>query len=167
MTPDLNASIDNHHATMAQWWRHPRHIAARKEQVRKHPKCSRCGRPATLVLHEYPDDYEHGFEHYIELIEKGLRPTGCPACNKAERAGRRPCPSCVEKYHSGKQDRIRYIPQDQEICAYCEDPGFVERVKAGKADRNRQRNQSTKDRYAHAHPTVKRVVNGKWVEIPR
>lgn len=165
--PDLNPVITARLEKIRKWCRDPRHIAARKEQVRLHPKCSRCGRPATLILHQYPDDYQHGFEHYVELIEKGLRPTGCRACNNAERGGKKPCPSCVKRYHAGEQDTIHYIPQDREICAYCADPGFVEKSRARRADRNRQRSQADKSRYARAHPMVKRVVGGKWISVPR
>lgn len=165
--PDLNSSIDNHHDKMKGWWRHPRHIAARKAQVAKHPFCSRCGRPASLILHEYPDDYQHGFEHYVSLIERGERPTGCPACNRMERSGRRPCPSCVEKYKKDPTVKIHYITQDQETCRCCE-PGYdPEKSKIRKEQSARTKKDIGRNQYNRAHPTVKVPVNGKWVRIPR
>lgn len=161
--PDLNTAIAGHTATMQGWWKLHEYIKERKAFVKRHPVCVRCGRPTQTPGHSH-EDYKD-FKTYLNAVKSDKCDPICSACNRAERAGRHPCPSCVEKYHSGKQDWIHYIPQDREICAYCEDPGFVERARAGKAVRNRQRNRAGKDRYNRAHPTVKRVVNGEWVEI--
>ena len=103
--PDLNHSIDAHRENLRGWCSSPRHIAARKIQVEKHPLCSRCGRPATCVLHEYPDDYQHGYDHYVGLVERGERPTGCNTCNRMEQSGRRACPSCCENYKKRSHDQ--------------------------------------------------------------
>jgi hypothetical protein len=140
MCPDLNPVITTRLEKISRWCRTPRHIKARNAQIAKHPKCSRCGRPATCILHQYPDDYRHGEDHYIGLIERGERPTGCMICNRMERSGRRPCPSCVEKYARDPTVRIHYITQDQETCRYCE-PGYdKEKVKFKKEHWNRIRN---------------------------
>jgi hypothetical protein len=167
MTPDLNPVINARLAEIRKWCRHPRHIAARKEQVRLHPLCSRCGRPASLILHEYPDDYRHGFVHYVELIERGERPTGCPACNKAERSGRRPCPSCVEKHKRDPEVPIHYITQDQDRCRYCESGFDPEAGKRRHERSNRTRNKINRCRYFRAHPMKKAIIDGEWVEVPR
>jgi hypothetical protein len=84
-----------------------------------------------------------------------------------ERSGRRPCPECVKRYHAGKQDTIHYIPQGREMCVYCEDPDFVEKVRAHKDRLNRKKNAAIHRQYDRAHPTVKRVINGKWKEVRR
>jgi hypothetical protein len=140
MTPDLNPVITTRLNKIRAWCRTPRHIKARNAQIAKHPKCSRCGRPATCILHESPGDYEHGYDHYVGLIERGERPTGCAACNRMERSGRRPCPSCVKKYARDPTVRIHYITRDQETCRYCE-PGYdPEKSKFKREHWNRIRN---------------------------
>ena len=165
--PDLNHSIDEHRENLREWCNSPRHIAARKIRVAKHPICSRCGRPATCVLHEYPDDYQHGFEHYVGLIERGERPTGCNICNRMEQSGRRPCPSCVEKHRLDPTTKVHYITQDQEICHYCS-PGYdPEAAKVRHERGNRIKRELNQGGYIKAHPTKKAVVGGKWVEIKR
>ncbi len=164
VTPDLNPVITGRLAEIAKWCRTARHIAARNAQIAKHPKCSRCGRPATCILHESPGDYQQGYEHYVGLIERGERPTGCMACNKAERSGRRPCPSCVEKYARDSTTRIHYIPPDQDRCRYCEDPDFIQKARARKQKRNRDKNVYTRSQYRKYHPK-KEVRDGVWVTV--
>ena len=146
--PDLNHVIDAHRENLRGWCSSPRHIAARKIRVAKHPICSRCGRPATCVLHEYPDDYQHGFEHYVGLIERGERPTGCNICNRMEQSGRRPCPSCVEKHRLDPTVPIHYITPDLEICRYCEPSFDPEAANYKKEHWNRIRNANNHRIYA-------------------
>ena len=166
MSPDLNPVINNRLAQIRKWCRTPRHIKARNAQIAKHPKCSRCGRPATCILHESPGDYEQGYDHYIGLIERGERPTGCAACNRAERAGKRPCPSCVEKYKRDPEAPIHYITQDQETCRYCE-PGYdKEKAKFRHEHKNRIKARINKRIYRSLHP-AKEVRDGRWVEKKR
>lgn len=165
--PDLNAAITARNTEMHRWWRDPRHVAAREEQIKKHPLCSRCGRKATLILHQSPEDYQHGFEHYFELIEKGERPTGCAICNRMERSGRRPCPDCVTKYAKDPMVKIHYITQDQEICRDCEPDYDPEKVKVGWEKSSQIKKSIGRVQYNRAHPTTKVVVNGRWVKVPR
>jgi len=165
--PDLNASIKAMNTEMHRWWRDPRHIAARKAEIEKHPLCSRCGRKATLILHESPGDYEHGFEHYVELIEKGERPTGCSICNRMERSGRRPCPDCVTKHKQDPEAKIHYITQAQEVCRYCEPDYDPEKCKVSKEKSTHLKKDIGRSQYNRAHPFVKMPVNGKWVKVPR
>lgn len=163
MTPDLNPVITGRLNNIRTWCRTPRHIKARNAQIAKHPKCSRCGRPATCILHQYPDDYQHGEDHYVGLIERGERPTGCAACNRMERSGRRPCPSCVEKYARDSTVRIHYITRDQEKCRYCEDPEFIQKARVKRDKRNRERSAYARSQYRKFHPG-KEVRDGKWVK---
>lgn len=166
MSPDLNPVINNRLAEIGKWCRTPRHIKARNAQIAKHPKCSRCGRPATCILHESPGDYEQGYDHYIGLIERGERPTGCAACNRAERAGKRPCPSCIEKHRKDPEAPIHYITPDLEICHYCQ-PGYdKEKAKFLHEHKNRVKANISRKRYRLLHPG-KEIRDGRWVEKKR
>ena len=165
--PDLNHSIDEHRENLRGWCSSPRHIAARKIQVEKHPLCSRCGRPATCVLHEYPDDYRHGYDHYVGLVERGERPTGCNTCNRMEQSGRRACPSCCENYKKDPTTKIHYITQSEEICHYCQPEYDPETAKVRHEQGNRIKRELRQGGYIKAHPTKQAIVGGKWVEIKR
>jgi hypothetical protein len=165
--PDLNAVIRAHNTEMHRWWRDPRHIAARETQIKKHPLCFRCGRKAVLILHEYPDDYQHGFDHYLALIVNEERPTGCAICNQMERSGRWPCPDCVKKYQKDPTVKIHYITHEQERCRYCEPEYDPEAIRLRKERALRTKRKSGRDRYNKAHPTIKVPVNGTWVQVRR
>jgi hypothetical protein len=84
-----------------------------------------------------------------------------------ERSGRRPCPSCVEKHKKNQESPIHYITQDQEQCHYCEPDYDPEKSKIRKDKSAQIKKDIGHNQYNHAHPTVKVVVNGKWVSIPR
>ena len=138
MSPDLNPVINNRLAEIGKWCRTPRHIKARNAQIAKHPKCSRCGRPATTPGHSH-EDYRD-FETYLNAVKTDKCESLCSACNKAERAGKRPCPSCVEKHKQDPEAPIHYITRDQETCRYCE-PGYdPEKAKYKREHWNRIRN---------------------------
>ena len=94
--PDLNHVIDAHTSQMRGWWRDPEYIRERKAFVKRRPACDRCGRPATTPGHSH-EDYRD-FETYLNAVKTDKCDALCSACNKAERAQRRPCPSCCEKY---------------------------------------------------------------------
>lgn len=103
---------------MRGWWRRPEYIRARKAFVRRNPVCIRCGRPTQTPGHSH-DDYQHGFEHYLERVLRDDCEPLCNRCNLNEKQGRKPCPVCVEIARVNKYDigiRIRYIPQDAEVC---------------------------------------------------
>lgn len=119
--PDLNYSILQHHRIMNQWWADPRYRAAMVIFKEKKPTCDRCGRPTTTALHTH-QDYLNGFEGYLKPVVELTAEAGCNACNLAERSGLHPCPSCVRLYHLGKKEKIRYIPEQSEVCGDCRDP---------------------------------------------
>lgn len=121
MTPDLPLAIANHNAEMKDWWRRPEYIKARKAFVLRNPICKRCGRPTQTPGHCH-DDYQHGFENYLQrVIEDDCEPL-CNRCNLNERKGKKPCQECVKQ----KKDYIRYIGQDQDTCFYCVPVGVQE-----------------------------------------
>lgn len=113
MTPDLNHSIKVHNQTMAQWWKVPEYIAARKAFVARNPICARCGRAATTPGHS-PEDYSCYANYLIAVITDKCEPL-CSACNFMEKKGKKPCPECIKQ----KKEKIYYIPQDQDECFYC------------------------------------------------
>jgi hypothetical protein len=165
MTPDLNYSISTRNAQMREWWKRPEYIAERKAFVTRRPVCDRCGRPATTPGHSH-EDYRD-FETYLDAVKTDKCDALCSACNRMERSGRQPCPSCVEKHKQDPEASIHYIRQGQDRCRYCE-PGYDREAGKYRHERsNRTRNEINRNRYARAHPTVKRVVGGKWVELPR
>jgi hypothetical protein len=188
--PDLNHVIDAHTSQMQEWWRDPEYIRERKAFIKRRPVCDRCGRPATTPGHSH-EDYRD-FETYLNAVKTDKCDALCSACNKAERAGRRPCPSCVENYKKWLCDRcenmadcdeqchpvikvalwvespkIHYITQLEEICRYCQ-PGYnKEAAKARRKQGNRIKRELNQGVYVKAHPFKKAIVGGKWVTIKR
>ena len=91
----------------------------------------------------------------------------CSACNKAERAQRRPCPSCCEKYKKDPTNKIHYITQSEEICHYCQTGYDPEAAKVRHEQGNRIKRELNQGGYIKAHPTKRAIVGGKWVTIKR
>ena len=126
--------------------------------------CIWCGNIATVVCHPGNSDVYRDREGYLDFRRAGCYPM-CPQCNNAEFHGKILCPRCRQQGH--------YISAgidgkgDGQVCWSCKPAEIREALVFGKEHRNRQRNKSAKDRYARAHPTVKRIVNGKWVKIKR
>ena len=138
MSPDLNAVIDAHTEQMKGWWKLPEYIAERIAFIKRRPVCDRCGRPSSTPGHSH-EDYRD-FETYLNAVKTDKCESLCSACNRAERAGKRPCPSCVEKHQKDPEAPIHYITRDQETCRYCE-PGYdPEKAKFKKQHWNRIRN---------------------------
>jgi hypothetical protein len=119
--PDLNKSIQNHHAEMESWWKKPEYVKARKEFVKRNPICVRCGRKCQTPGHSH-DDYVHGYEHYLQQVRNDACDPLCNSCNHAESRGLKPCPVCVKE----KCRKIRYISPYGE---YCYDHRPVEEVR--------------------------------------
>jgi hypothetical protein len=117
MTPDLNHSISVHNKTMQKWWAFPDYIHERQEFVRRNPLCIRCGRPAVTPGHSQ-EDYIL-YERYLNAVKTDKCDPLCSACNLMERKNLHPCPSCVNQYHLGKKNKIKYISQDAEVCYDC------------------------------------------------
>ena len=115
-SPDLNTAIAGFRSVLATWWKTDRYRAAVAALLAREPVCCRCGRPATTALHVYPDDYRHGFDHYVGLVERGARRAGCQRCNREEQRNRRPCPECVKEYQENPETWISYIPFTEEEC---------------------------------------------------
>ena len=113
MTPDLNHSIAVHNTKMAQWWKIPEYIIERMAFIKRNPVCCRCGRPATTPGHS-PEDYL-SYDRYLAVVKNDKCDSLYAACNFMEKKGKKPCPECVKQ----KKEKIRYIPQDQEMCFYC------------------------------------------------
>ena len=122
--PDLNLCIKNRRKNLSKIWRSKEWKEARAIFLSFHPdkKCARCGRVGTIVPGHSSEDY-NDMETYIQKVKDNECPPLCPTCNLMEMKGRKPCPSCIEKFHKGESDRIRYITQDQETCYVCS-PGY-------------------------------------------
>jgi hypothetical protein len=175
--PNLIHAISEHYKEWQSWCRKPRYRAAVIIFKEKKPKCERCGRPTTTALHT-ADDYRHGFDHYVSVVEDLTAEAGCNACNISERKGMKPCPGCVKAYWvSNGQTKIRYIPQFMDLCSDCTDPGeralrkqeqeqfqaFVKKVRAEKNEQDRiarrpyQDEQNLRRRiYYREHKVVKK-----------
>ena len=81
--------------------------------------------------------------------------------------GRRPCPSCCEKYKRDPTTKIHYITQSEEICHYCS-PGYdPETVKVRHERGNKIKRGLNQGGYIKTHPTKKAIVGGKWITIKR
>jgi hypothetical protein len=121
--PDLVTSIKVHNAIMHLWWQDPVYIKERIAFVIRNPKCSRCGRPTVTPGHSH-EDYEHGFQYYLEAVITDKCEPLCAACNLMERKGMKPCSGCVKAHQiTNGATKIRYIPQFMELCGDCCDPG--------------------------------------------
>ena len=164
-TPNLNAVIDTHNETMKGWWKLPEYIRERKAFVIRYPVCIRCGRPAVTPGHSH-EDYRD-FQTYLNAVKTDKCDPLCSSCNKAERAGKRPCPECVKAHKGNPETKIHYITQEQDRCRYCE-PGYdPEKIKENRQKRYALKKTADRQRYNAAHPMVKRVVDGKWVKVRR
>lgn len=106
---------------MNRWWSEPEYIKERILFVQRNPVCIRCGRPAVTPGHS-AEDYRHGFIGYLEAVKTDKCDPLCSACNLMERSNFHPCPSCVRLYHLGQKEKIRYIPEQSEVCSECRDP---------------------------------------------
>ena len=111
MTPDLVHAIQEHNRIMSLWWKVPRYIVERKAFVKRNPVCKRCRRPTTTPGHSH-DDYQYGFEHYLQKVIKDECEPLCNSCNFHERKGKKPCPECVKEGNGN----IRYISQFETVC---------------------------------------------------
>ena len=163
--PDLNHVIDAHTSQMQEWWWDPEYIRERKAFVKRRPVCDRCGRPATTPGHSH-EDYRD-FETYLNAVKTDKCDALCSACNKAERAQRRPCPSCCEKYKRDPTTKIHYITPDQEMCRYCEPSYNPEVAKVRRERGNKIKRELNQGGYIKAHPFKKAIVNGRCVSIRR
>jgi hypothetical protein len=77
-------------------------------------KCERCGRVGTIVPGHSSEDYLDMPSYILKVRENRVKAL-CPACNRNEAKGKKPCPICVAL---GKID-MWYIPQHLEHCPDC------------------------------------------------
>ena len=149
--PDLNLCIKNRRKNLSKIWRSKEWKEARTIFLSFHPdkKCARCGRVGTIVPGHSSEDY-NDMETYIQKVRDNECPPLCPTCNLMEMKGRKPCPSCIKKFHKGESDRIRYITQDQETCYICSPSYDLEKKRIKKEERQRLLRKLNQEKYLKA-----------------
>ena len=167
MSPDLNHSIALHTAAMQSWWKEPEYIHARKAFVLRHPVCARCGRPSSTPGHSH--EHYRDYATYLSAVVNDECDPLCSTCNRMERSGRIPCPSCVKRHASDPEHHIHYILPSWERCRFCDPAYNPEDVRTKKRKNIRLRKALGRKQYNRLHPTVKIVSpsTGKWISVER